>query len=497
MGGTFSVRPWLARRVLPAAARDPFPPLVWGVLMFTLSVSGSSWSRREFLRIGSLALGGLSLPGLFARRARAANAGGLTTDKAVVFLFLQGGPSQIETFDPKMTAPEGIRSIFGEVQTPLSGVTFGATFPKLAARANRLAVVRSFASTNNNHQNYLAVAGGNPLNVPLGTLYARVAGTNDPRTGLPTNVLLPPEAVAPDLKLPQNFETQSLQKLVAASQNLGAGYAFFDPSGGGTFRRNLELKLPRERFDDRRALLRQLDTLRRRVEDTHALDNVSAYEQRAYEVIVGGIGRAFDLSGEDPRTVERYDTSKLFKQEEVNRWGDMRRSSNLLGKQLLLARRLAEAGCGFITVMDAGWDMHSNKNSPKGLGGMKWLGPQVDHAVSAFLDDVKERGLSEKILLVVSGEMGRTPKVNKNGGRDHWGNLTPLLLAGGGLRMGQVIGRSDRQAGAPATAKYTPANLVATVMQTVLDVGQVRVARDVPKNVADVVSGSPPIAGLF
>jgi uncharacterized protein (DUF1501 family) len=233
------------------------------------------------------------------------------------------------------------------------------------------------------------------------------------------------------------------------------------------------------------------------VEDTHALDDVSAYEQRAYDVIVRGIAQAFDLSKEDLKTVEKYDTSTLFKLEEVNKWGDMRRSSNLLGKQMLLARRLVEAGCGFVTVMDAGWDMHSNNNSPKGLAGMKWLGPQVDQAVAAFLEDVKQRGLSEKILLVVSGEMGRTPKINKDGGRDHWGNLTPLLLAGGGLKMGQVIGQSDKQAGAPATEKYTPENLLATVMQTVLDVGQVRVARDVPNNVMDVVSAGKPIVPLL
>jgi len=466
--------------------------------VFTLLGAASRFcSRREFLRVGSLALGGLSLPGLLAWRARAADSGRLTTDKSVVFLFLQGGPSQLETFDPKMTAPDTVRSIFGEVQTALPGITFGATFPKLAALADRIAVVRSFASNNGDHQNYVSVAGGNPLKAPLGSLYARVAGPNDPRTGVPTNTIITPEAVAPDLKLPQNFETQSLQKLIAASSNLGANYAFFDPSGGGQLRQNLELKLPRDRFDERRELLRQLDTFRRQVEETHALDDVSAYEQRAYEVIIRGIAQAFDLSREHPGTVEKYDTSKLFNLAEVNKWGDMRRSSNLLGKQMLLARRLVEAGCGFVTVMDAGWDMHSNNNSPKGLGGMKWLGPQVDHAVAAFLEDVKQRGLSDKILLVVTGEMGRTPKINNNGGRDHWGNLTPLLLAGGGLKMGQVIGHSDKQAGAPATEKYTPANLLATVMQAVLDVGQVRVARDVPSNVIDAVSAGKPIAPLF
>jgi uncharacterized protein (DUF1501 family) len=459
--------------------------------------SRAGCSRREFLQIGGLALGGLTLPGLLALKSQAAEAGRLTTDRAVVLLFLQGGPSQLETFDPKMTAPQEIRSVTGEVQTRLPGVTFGGTFPRMAALADRLAVVRSFASGNGDHQNYVMVAGGNPARVPMGTVYARVGGANHPRTGMPTNVLVPPEAVGgPDFRIGQNFETQSLQKLVTASGSLGAGYGFFDPSGGGELRRNLELRLPRGRFEDRRKLLRQLDTFRREVDATGALDQATAYEQQAFDIIVRGIAQAFDLSREDPRIVGRYDTSGLFRLEEVQRWGDMRRSSNLLGKQLLLARRLCEAGCGFVTVVDAGWDMHSNNNSPRNLGGMNWLGPQVDHAVSAFLEDVHQRGLSEKILLVITGEMGRTPRINRNGGRDHWANLTPLVLAGGGLRMGQVIGQSDRQAGTPASAPYTPAHLFATVMRTLLDLGQVRVARDVPRNILDPLNNSTPIREL-
>jgi uncharacterized protein (DUF1501 family) len=470
--------------------------------MFTLtdprySVPRSTPTRRDFLRVGSLALGGLTLPGLFSLKARAAESKPLTTDKSVVFLFLQGGPSQIETFDPKMSAPVEFRSITGEVQTRLPGVTFGGTFPQMAARADRMAIVRSFQSNNGDHQNYLSVAGGNTLKAPMGSLYARVAGANNPHTGMPNNVILPPEATGGDVKIGQNFETQALQKLVAGSHAFGASYSYFDPSGGGELRRNLELHLPRDRFDDRRNLLAQLDTFRRQVESTGALDTASIYEQQAYEVIIRGIAQAFDLSREDPRVLARYDTSRYMDINEVQRWGDMRRSSNLLGKQMLLARRLVEAGCGFVTVMDAGWDMHSNGNSPKNLGGMHWLGRQVDHAVSAFLDDLDARGLSDKVLLVVSGEMGRTPRINKNGGRDHWGNLTPLVLAGGGLKMGQVIGQSDSQAGNPAANRLTPANLLATVMQFLLDVGQVRVARDVPKNVVDAIGVGTPIRELF
>jgi hypothetical protein len=454
-------------------------------------------SRREFLKIGSLALGGLTLPGLL--RAQSEGGRSLVKGKSVVFLFLQGGPSQIELFDPKMSAPVEIRSITGEVQSRLPGVTFGGTFPRLANMADKLAVVRSFASGNADHQNYLSVAsGGNAARVPMGTLYSRVAGTNHPRTGMPTNVILPPESVLQNFRFPSNFETQSLQKLVQASQNLGASYSFFDPSGGGELRQNLELRLPRERLTDRRNLLQQIDTLRSTADQTRAFDNVSAYEQQAFDLLLRGVAEAFDIGKEDPRLLGRYDTSGMFTLQDVHQWGDMRRSSNLLGKQMLLARRLCEAGCGFVTVMDAGWDMHSNNNSPRNLGGMQWLGPQVDHAVSAFLEDVEARGLSDKILLIVTGEMGRTPRIGRDGGRDHWANLTPLLLAGGGLRMGQVIGQSDRQAGTPATERYTPQHLLATVMQVMFDIAEVRLAPGLPRDVErSVTSTGTVIRELF
>ncbi len=450
--------------------------------------------RREFLRIGALALGELALP----RRLQAQEARRMVKDKAVVMLFLQGGPSQIETFDPKMTAPAEIRSITGEVQTRLPGVTFGGTFPKLAAMADKLAIVRSFASGNADHQNYMTVAGGdNPTRAPMGTLYARIAGPNDPRTGIPNNVILPAEAVSPGLRLPTNFETDSLRKLVQSSQNLGANFSFFDPSGGGELRQNLELRIPRDRLADRRALLNQLDNFRRQADQTRAFESAGAYDQQAYDLLLRGVGQAFDLSREDPRVISSYDTSNLFDLAEVNRWFDMRRASNLLGKQMLLARRLVEHGCGFVTVMDAGWDMHSNNNSPINLGGMHWLGNQLDHAVAAFLADVEARGLSDKIMLIVTGEMGRTPRIGRTGGRDHWATLTPLLIAGGGLRMGQVIGQSDRQAGAPATERYTPRHLLGTVMETVFNVGEVRLQSDLPRDVVGAATAGTIIRELF
>jgi hypothetical protein len=308
--------------------------------------------------------------------------------------------------------------------------------------------------------------------------------------------LLVPEAVDPALKLQKNFETGALPTLTSPG-SLGSAYSAFDPSGGGQLLQNLELKLPPGRFEDRKSLLAQLDGFKRKMDSTDDLASATTFERRAYEVLLKGIADAFDLSKEDPRIISKYDTSHCFKMPDITRYFDMRRASNLLGKQLLLARRLCESGCGFVTVSDCGWDMHANKNSPVKMGALPQMTAQVDHAVAAFIEDVAQRGLSERILLVVTGEMGRTPRLNKNGGRDHWANLTTLAFAGGGLKMGQVIGQSDKVAGSPATTRYTPANLMATILQTLIDPSELRLASDAPKNVAQLITDGKPIPGLM
>lgn len=454
------------------------------------------YSRREFLKIGGLGmLGGLTLPQLLQSRASAAAAGRVVKDKSVVFLFLSGGPSHIEFFDPKMDAPAEIRSITGEVQTRLPGITFGASFPKLAAMADKIAIVRSYASGRGDHTYQLAAGGDNAMKATMGALYARVAGTNHPDTGIPNNVLVVPEAVQRGLRLQGNFETGALPTLTAPG-DLGASYRAFDPSGSNEIQRNMELRIPAERFEDRRYLLDAFDTMRRDADDRNVLAGADRFQQQAFDVISRGVAQAFDLSREDPRLVAAYDTSRFFSNEYVQSYYDMRRASNYLGKQMLLARRLVEAGCGFVTVSDCGWDMHANENSPRNMAALPRMAGQVDHAIATFLEDLEVRGLSDKVLLVVTGEMGRTPRRNGNGGRDHWGNLTSLLLAGGGLRMGQVIGRSDRTASSPATERFGPQHLLATVMHTLLDVGEVRVQRELGR-VANVISEGTPIPGLL
>jgi hypothetical protein len=311
---------------------------------------------------------------------------------------------------------------------------------------------------------------------------------------MPRNVLVLPEAVQPGLKLQGNFETGALPTLTAPGE-LGSAYGAFDPSGGSQMLKNLKLSIPADRFADRRRLLASFDTLRRQIDRSGAMDSADRFEQQAFDVVTRGVAAAFDLSKEDPRTLARYDTSKLFRLEDVTKWYDMRRATNLLGKQLLLARRLCEAGCGFVTVSDCGWDMHANGNSPKKMTALAPLASQVDHAVSAFIEDVKERGLSDRILLVVTGEMGRTPRRNRDGGRDHYGNLTALALAGGGLKMGQVIGQSDKTASQPVSQRYTPKDLMATVLHTLLDPGKVRLIPGLGR-VAQVVSDGEPIPEL-
>jgi uncharacterized protein (DUF1501 family) len=161
-----------------------------------------------------------------------------------------------------------------------------------------------------------------------------------------------------------------------------------------------------------------------------------------------------------------------------------------------MARRLVEAGCGFVTVQSAGWDMHADGNNPGVKDGFEMLGPPLDRGLSAFLTDLEDRGLLEKTLVIVTGDFGRTPKINKTGGRDHWSNLCTLALFGGRFKLGQVIGRSSRDNGVPASDPVTTSHLLATVMHHLFDVGALRVARGVPTDLVNLISGVEAIPGV-
>jgi uncharacterized protein (DUF1501 family) len=208
-------------------------------------------------------------------------------------------------------------------------------------------------------------------------------------------------------------------------------------------------------------------------------------------MILGGkVRHALDLANEDPRVVGQYDTTQFIT-------GHLTRTPSTLGKRLLIARRLCEAGAGFVTVGMAGWDTHGNEKHPGVKDGTNVLGGPLDHAVAAFLEDVAARGLSEKILLVITSEFGRTPKVEpKGGGRDHWPGLCPLAFAGGGLKMGQVIGQSTSRAEEPATEPVRMSHLLGTILHAMFDLGEVRVQRGLPRELLTLTDAAQPIREL-
>lgn len=466
--------------------------------MFTLYDHGyhhtcEGYTRRELLQVGTLGLGGLSLSSLLAASAGAANGGALIRDKSVVVLNLQGGASHIETFDPKMTAPSEYRAMFGEVKTKLPGVTFGSHFPGLASMADRLAVVRCYQHGISSHEPAAkhVMAGGNPTGSNMASVFARIAGANSPATGIPNAAIITPPAVGDKY---QGIGDRFVG-FVSDPGPLPDAYKPFDPSSGAEVVQNMKLRIPTSRLEDRRTLLTSLDTLKRRVDGSGLLAGASQFEQQAYDVIMGGMSDAFDISGEDPALIARYDTSRfrLPKQLQKKRRAA---SPDSLGKQMLLARRLVEADCRFITVPSVGWDMHGNQNNVSIKAGMPVLGPAADKAITAFLQDLDERGLSDKVLLVITGEFGRTPQISETGGRGHWGDLCTLAFAGGGLQMGQVIGESDRLASIPQGDVVTSENLFATIMSTLLDLGELRVTSGIPNDIASYLANTQPIPQL-
>jgi hypothetical protein len=466
--------------------------------MLTICTKGRGIHRRAFLTIGSLGLGGLSLASLLAGRAMGKEGSGLTRGKSVIFLFQQGGPSQFETFDPKPDAPDGVRTVTDTLQTTIPGITFGDALPRLAKLAHKFTVVRSF-QTNNAGHNIQPIVGPESLNANIGSLYSRVVGATRPDTGMPTNAVVFPDAVCNDVLKGR------ARGNIAATGPLGNNHAPFIPGAGGQLQKNMRLVLPRERLAERQDLLASLSRLEKRIDTAGDSKSLDTLQKQALKVVLsGGVANALDLSKEDAKSVARYDTRPYAGP--PDRWNKAARGkaglytghARALGKQLLLARRLCEAGCGYVTIhagYDGVWDMHADGNNLNMIDGMQAVAPSFDHAVAAFIEDVEVRGLGKDILLVCCGEMGRTPRLNKNGGRDHWGKLAPLLLYGGGIPAGRVIGRSTRNGGEPATDNLTPKHLISSILHALFDVGKLRIA----PGLAEVarLAEHPPIPGLF
>jgi len=467
----------------------------------------SGVSRRDFIRVGGLGLAGLSLSDVLASQALAARSKtNFVRDKAVVLLYMSGGASHIETFNPNMEAPSPFNSVTGEVKTSLPGVTFGGTFPNLAKWAHKMAVVRSFTHPVGGHEqaHVHVLSGGTDTKGTgsegrsIGSLFSRLRGANHPQTGFPTFGLLGHSETDGQYR-------KEFGRIVKGSRpgdlgsvhdpfvrkDTGPDEKFKDKrsSEGSSVAEDMELNLPRERLEHRKSLLNSIDGLRRKLDSDESILAADEYEQRALDLILGSAADTFDLSQEDPRLLESYDTSAMKIGHKVFR-------ESTLGHQMLLARRMVEAGAGFVTVHSAGWDMHADSNNPGMVKGMNMLGWTVDKAVSAFLADLEARGLSEKVLLVMTGDFGRTPTINKKGGRDHWAKLGTLAFAGGGLPMGQVIGRADRRNGEPSDNPVSPRMMMGTILRTLFDYGELRIAQGIPQEIVRHVEDAHPIPGL-
>jgi uncharacterized protein (DUF1501 family) len=400
-------------------------------------------SRRNFLSAGTLALGGLTLADLLRHRAAAAEQGTRLKSRrqaAVIFVELAGGPSHFETYDPKPEAPAEYRGPLRSIATALAGVRFCESLPRQAQLADRLAVIRSVRHDSSSHETsahltqtgyYLRDRQNRENEMPsAGSVTAMLRGAN--REGVPAYVAIP----------------RAMRAGTAAY--LGPGFNPFetvqDPAKPNFQVNNLSLVkgMSLQRLDDRRHLLTALDRTRRDVDalvdrkgHTAAVDQ---FAEQAFELVTGKRAReAFQIDREDPRTRDRY-------------------GRNATGQSLLLARRLVEAGVAFITVRVGGWDDHvdlAKKLRPRAA--------EYDQAVAAIVGELRERGLDRDVMLVAMGEFGRTPRFNKKKGRDHWGSVMSVMMAGGGLKVGQVVGASNRKGEVPIESPYRPENVLATI----------------------------------
>ncbi len=400
-----------------------------------------SGSRRDMLKVGALGTTGLALPNLLRARAAQGSLAGRTLDKTVIWLFLSGGPTHYETFDPKPNNPLPYRSTVGTLQTNVPGTHIGGLFPRLAKLADKYSIIRSFSHTaadhsaathwlSTGHDHPPAGNGAAPISPSIGSILSKHRGPNHPATGMPTYI--------------------ELDHLYADGPAwLGAAHSPFHVRGNA--QANMTPQIALERLQDRRTLREMLDRLDRKFDQNGMMAAMDEFEGRAAELVRGNLKSAFDLSQEDAKLRERYG-----------------QGAKKLGDNLLLARRLAEANAGLVTVWYGGWDSHGT-NPSNGHGTieqeMHKLAPEFDHAVSVFLEDLYDRGLEDKVLLAIVGEFGRSPHINADGGREHWPQMGTQVLAGGGLKMGQIIGESSAKGDVPKSNPVSPNDLLATLFQ--------------------------------
>lgn len=458
-------------------------------------------SRREFLRVGGLSVGGLSLSSLLAAKPPRAKA------KSCILIFMDGGPSHLEMWDLKPNAPVEIRGEFGPIRSSVPGLTVGELLPQTAKQMRHVAQVRSVRHSVNDHNAgaYYLLTGKSP--VSGSTLIQTDNATTFPPVGAVLAKLRPPATpLPPFVHLPEfqfnngvDIGGQKGGFLGASSDPFVAG----DPSLKGYSVPGLELSadLPLDRLGRRNVLLSELDRGVGSLGDSAAADRMNLFQRKAVEVVTSPHTRtAFDLSKEPMKLRERYGTDPG-----TDRGLEARKFGGLphLGQCFLLARRLVESGVRLVTVMtgrrvDQAWDTHRDHFKLM----RKSLCPPFDQALSALLEDLAERKLLEETLVVVMGEFGRTPKVGAvtsnagaaRDGRDHWPSCFTVLFAGGGVPGGAVIGASDATASQPKEYPVSPEDVVATIYQ-LLGVDSATEVRDTLDRPYTLCTGTP-IKGL-
>lgn len=378
-------------------------------------------SRRAFMKIGGFALGsvgGISLPQILQAQAASGNK---SSHKAVINIFLGGGPPHQDMWDIKTEAPLEIRGEFRPIPTAVPGIQIGECFPKIAAMMDRFVAIRSLVGSSGGHDAYQCVTGWPRGTMPsvggppsIGSALAKIKGPVDPSV---------PASVGLAEKTSHTPWSESGQ-----AGFLGDAYRPFKPSG--EVMADLRLNnITLDRLQDRKALLTSFGELQRR---TEAAGGLNAFTDAAFGVLTSSrLVDALDLSGEDPKVRERYGDGKPYQYQYDG--------APTCNDQLLMARRLVEVGVRSVTLSYGRWDSHGAN-----FDLVRDHGTKLDQCVTALVQDLEERGMLDDVTVVVWGEFGRTPRINKDAGRDHWPQVSCALLAGGGMRTGQAIGSTNR-----------------------------------------------------
>ena len=409
-------------------------------------------SRRNFLKIGGLGLGGLSLAQLL--RAEAVSGIG-RSHKAVIMIFLPGGPSHQDMFDLKMDAPLEVRGEFRPIPTNVPGLQVCEHLPRLAKLMDKCAVIRSIIGANGDHYAVQCLTGRDSRGAPpggwpcLGSVLSKLQGAVSP--AVPSFVGLAPK-----------------MGHVPWADNgvpgfLGAAHAPFQPNKGGGSEDMTLNGITLDRLADRRALLASLDRFRREIDASGTMEGLDAYNQQAFGLLTSNkLLHALDKKNEDQKVVEGYGK------------GDPRNRDDggpKLMEHFLIARRLVEAGARCVTLAFSRWDHHGDN-----FGALRQDLPLLDQGLSALIEDVYQRGLDKDVSVVVWGEFGRTPTINKDAGRDHWPRVSCGLLFGGGMKTGQVIGATDRLGGEATERPVRFGDVFATLYHNLgIDVSKVTI----------------------